>query len=46
MTPAGSALELAARSLTLANDTRLPDAVRDEAGEIAASLVTVANQIG
>ena len=39
------ALEAAARSLSIANDTRLPRAVRDEAGEIASELVTVANQI-
>lgn len=38
-----SVLEQAARSLSLANDTRLPRAVRDEAEEIAASLVTAAN---
>jgi uncharacterized protein (UPF0147 family) len=38
-----SVLEQAARSLSVANDTRLPRAVRDEAEEIAAELVTVAN---
>jgi hypothetical protein len=37
------ALEAAARSLTIANDTRLPSTVRDEAEDLAASLVTVAN---
>jgi hypothetical protein len=40
------ALEQAARSLSIAKDRRLPRAVRDEAGEIACELVTVANQIG
>jgi hypothetical protein len=38
-----SVLEQAARSLTLANDTRLPRPVRDEANEVAAELITVAN---
>ena len=41
-----SALEQAARALSLAKDRRLPRAVRDEAGEIASELVTAANQIG
>jgi uncharacterized protein (UPF0147 family) len=36
-------LEQAARSLSLANDTRLPRTVRDEAEEIAAELISVAN---
>jgi hypothetical protein len=39
------ALEQAARSLTLANDPRLPRPVRDEATDIAACLVTVANEV-
>jgi hypothetical protein len=39
----GSVLEQAARSLSLAADTRLPRPVRDEAEEIAAELITVAN---
>ena len=38
-----SVLEQAARSLSVANDTRLPRAVRDEAEEIAAELLTVVN---
>ena len=38
------ALEAAARCLTLANGSAMGD-VRDEAEEIAASLVTVANLI-
>ena len=37
------ALEQAARSLSIANDTRVPRTVRDEAEDIAACLVTVAN---
>ena len=41
-----SVLEQAARSLTLANDTRLPRGVRDEAEEITAELITAANAAG
>lgn len=41
-----SALEQAARALSLAKDRRLPGPVRDEAGEIASELVSAANQIG
>ena len=46
MTPAAlNALEQAARVLTLANDKRLPRAVRDEASVITANLITVANLV-
>ena len=38
-------LEQAARVLSLAKDRRLPAAVRDEAGEIASELVTIASRI-
>lgn len=46
ITARDSALEQAARALSLAKDRRLPGPVRDEAGEIASELVTAANQIG
>lgn len=46
MTARDSALEQAARALSLAKDRRLPSTVRDEAGEIASELVSTANQIG
>jgi hypothetical protein len=45
VTAGGGALEQAARTLAIANDTRLPRPVRDEAEDIAACLVTVANQV-
>lgn len=41
-----SALEQAARALSLAKDRRLPAPVRDEAGEIASELVSIANRAG
>ena len=40
------ALEQAARALSVAKDRRLPQPVRNEAGEITSELVTIANQIG
>ena len=43
MTAADGALEQASRSLSIASDARVPRAVRDEAEDIAACLVTVAN---
>lgn len=46
VTARDSALEQAARALSLAKDRRLAAAVRDEAGEIASELVSIANQIG
>jgi len=48
VTPAAareSALEQAARALTLANAGWFPSRLRDEAEDIAANLVTVANEI-
>lgn len=44
VTARDSALEQSARALSLAKDRRLPAAVRDEAGEIASELITVASQ--
>ena len=41
-----SALEQASRALSVAKDRRLPQTVRDEAGEIASELVSTASQIG
>lgn len=38
-----SILEQAARTLSIVNAKRVPRAVRDEAEEIAASLITAAN---
>ena len=39
-------LEQSARALSVAKDRRLPQTVRDEAGEIASELVSTASQIG
>ena len=38
-----SILEQAARSLSIVNTKRVPRAVRDEANEVAAELITAAN---
>lgn len=46
ITARDSALEQAARALSLAKDRRLPGPARDEAGEIASELVSIANRIG
>jgi hypothetical protein len=46
LTARDSALEQAARALSLAKDRRLPGPARGEAGEIASELVSIANKIG